>query len=268
MNDGQVESVIDTFLRDYVKFMITPDSHNDVYAATAHRMFFANYVDQGRPSDDAAKLRMLADNDGHNTDSIDGLINVLPVAIWTVGRGPLGHSDDKTQTQDKEADVMKAVEFSKSKIVEHFIDESIQSLRRSKALTPYGVKYTELISRLCAGEDLREAILAVAPPDFHESLRQSVNSREKDDPMSACYVDSNFPVTLWLAYKYADDPNKCLLANANAGGENVNRGAVLGGIMGAAHGMGRWDPALLSGLTDSTEIKDIVDEFVTHALEE
>ena len=35
---------VDSFLKDYISFMTTPDSHNDVYAATAHRMFFQNWV--------------------------------------------------------------------------------------------------------------------------------------------------------------------------------------------------------------------------------
>ena len=60
-------------------FMTTPGTHNDTYAATAHRMFFANWVRKERPTEGAA-LRELADNDGHNTDSVDGLINVLPLS--------------------------------------------------------------------------------------------------------------------------------------------------------------------------------------------
>ena len=59
--------------------MTTPDTHNDTYAATAHRMFFTNWVKKGRPTE-GPKLRELADNDGHNTDSVDGLINVLPLS--------------------------------------------------------------------------------------------------------------------------------------------------------------------------------------------
>lgn len=41
------------------RFMTTPGSHNDVYAGTCHRMFFANFVDGKDP-------KKCADNDGHN----------------------------------------------------------------------------------------------------------------------------------------------------------------------------------------------------------
>ena len=41
---------------------------------------------------------------------------------------------------------------------------------------------------------------------------------------------------LHFAHKYADNPTAALLASANAGGENVHRGCVLGALLGAAHG--------------------------------
>ena len=39
-NGGQFSA--EKFLDSYYLFLTTPDSHNDTYAATAHRMFFAN----------------------------------------------------------------------------------------------------------------------------------------------------------------------------------------------------------------------------------
>ena len=65
---------------------------------------------------------------------------------------------------------------------------------------------------------------------------KQMSERSGQDPMSACYVRSNFPVTLLMAYKYADSPERAVLASANAGGENVNRNALLGAILGAGHG--------------------------------
>ena len=55
--------------------------------------------------------------------------------------------------------------------------------------------------------------------------------------MVACAIGSSFPALLFFAYKYADSVEAAILANANAGGENVGRGALLGAIVGAAHGM-------------------------------
>jgi len=38
---------------------------------------------------------------------------------------------------------------------------------------------------------------------------------------------------LLIAYRYADSTGRAILANANAGGENVARGALLGALFGA-----------------------------------
>ena len=55
--------------------------------------------------------------------------------------------------------------------------------------------------------------------------------------MAACYIDDSFPAMLFMLYKYADSVEKGILANANAGGENVARGAILGFLLGANHGI-------------------------------
>ena len=62
------------FTEKYMTFMQTPGTHNDTYASTAHRMFFANVL-RGKPP------RKCADNDGHNTDAIDALTLTVPVII-------------------------------------------------------------------------------------------------------------------------------------------------------------------------------------------
>ena len=63
-----------TFREQYMKFMQTPQSHNDTYAATAHRMFFKNLVEGKDPKD-------CADNDSHNVDAIDALTVTVPVIL-------------------------------------------------------------------------------------------------------------------------------------------------------------------------------------------
>jgi ADP-ribosyl-[dinitrogen reductase] hydrolase len=54
---------------------------------------------------------------------------------------------------------------------------------------------------------------------------------------TACYCEQAFAVVLYLAYKYANDPpHTALLQNVMLGGHSTSRGAVLGAILGAAHG--------------------------------
>jgi ADP-ribosylglycohydrolase len=67
---------------------------------------------------------------------------------------------------------------------------------------------------------------------------------------------------LHLAYKYAGDPKKALLAGANAGGENTNRNACLGAVMGAAYGFEGLEKGLVEGLTGREGIERDVDAFL------
>lgn len=59
---------------------------------------------------------------------------------------------------------------------------------------------------------------------------------------------------LFLAYKYGHSVEDCILANANAGGENVARGALLGALVGAAHGMEGFPKWSVEGLHRKSEI--------------
>lgn len=58
----------DHFRNAYIDFMTTPNSHNDTYASTCHRMFFRNLKLKNLPPKECP------DNDQHNVDTIDGLV--------------------------------------------------------------------------------------------------------------------------------------------------------------------------------------------------
>lgn len=78
----------DDILADYMKFMQTPNTHNDTYCGTAHRMFFANLAGGKDPKD-------CPDNDGHNVDTCDAFITAVPIAL-------LPTSDEKAEENVKE----------------------------------------------------------------------------------------------------------------------------------------------------------------------
>jgi len=62
--------------------------------------------------------------------------------------------------------------------------------------------------------------------------------REAPRLSTMCYCEQAFTVVLYLAYKYgSEDPKKALLQNVMLGGHSTARGAVLGAILGAAHGL-------------------------------
>ena len=57
---------------------------------------------------------------------------------------------------------------------------------------------------------------------------------------TACYIEAAVPTVIYLALKYAADPEQALLTNTNLGADNVHLGAVLGGLLGAQQGAAGW----------------------------
>lgn len=51
---------------------------------------------------------------------------------------------------------------------------------------------------------------------------------------TGCYPEQSLPVLMYLLYKNDFDFEASVLANANAGGDNVHRGIILGMLAGAA----------------------------------
>ena len=72
--------------------------------------------------------------------------------------------------------------------------------------------------------------------------------------MAACYINKAFPVLLFFAYKYGDNPETLLLKSANAGGENVARSSLLGALAGAQYGLEGLPAHLREGLSLSAKL--------------
>lgn len=210
-------------LRDnYVSFMTTPGNYNDCYMSTTHRMFFAN-KERGLP------LEKCPDNDNHNVDAIDGLTMLIPVALATA------HLPSEEAHKQVRA--------------------CISVTRRSDACEQYGVVVADMLRLLLAEKPLGTVLQKVGGKQL-ESMAAG------PDPVVACYLDSNFPATLSMTYKHGADFEAALLANANVGGENVNRGMVMGALLGAAHGASRIPSHLKDGLKDSAGIARDIEAFV------
>jgi ADP-ribosylglycohydrolase len=51
---------------------------------------------------------------------------------------------------------------------------------------------------------------------------------------SACYIPDAFPAALYLVYRHAGDFAEGVCSNAQVGGDNCHRGAVVGSLLGAS----------------------------------
>lgn len=182
-------------------------------------MFFANHVKGVNP-------KQCPDNDGHNVDAIDALTLAVPVILRYA-----------SEEQDRERLYAR-------------VNDIICATRKCSNIKVFSMALTDIMVELLNGKDLKDTIEATGQKYWKGSIKKLVAS-SRDDPMVACYIDSSFPALLHFAYKYADSPERAILANANAGGENVARGSLLGAIMGAAYGNEAWPQWCKEGLKDS-----------------
>ena len=230
----------DEFLSHYVEFMTTEDSHNDTYAESYHRDFFANYA-KGIPP---AKC---AGAEGHDTASVGGLVS-LPMVIFSM----LGHNSLDATTQGALTHLRLTHLSSK---LERYASEFVRLLHDVLQAPPTPV--AQLAS--AAGDRLGFPLAALLQ-------RISVDGRSDRDVIgpwlsSACYIEHSFPSVLYLAARYANDFESALVANTRVGGDNCHRGAVLGAFLGASLGMEAIPERWVRGLTKHVELAREIDGF-------
>merc|ERR1711924_311575 len=102
--------------------------------------------------------------------------------------------------------------------------------RNSQAVESYVGEISTMLREVLSGKPLSEVAQEAAVRLKGASLDLS-----QPDPVVACYVEPSFASLLLLAAKY-EGFEAGVLANANAGGENVHRGLVLGALLGAQVG--------------------------------
>lgn len=196
----------------YRDFMLTPGSHNDTYLEECHRGFFTRLA-QGK------NLLSCGIKDEHigGLAQIPALLAALPEeADWrTTARDHLALTHCHSNVQ-----------------------------RASDCLA-------RLLHALKEGVSLRDAIPKLAGDWI--SLKKAEKWAQRPDEVivgqvlsPACYIDQAFPAALYLAWKYHDDFDGGIIANAQVGGDNCHRGVVVGALLGASNEIpAKWYQGLL-----------------------
>ena len=208
----------DDFLGRYITFMTSPGNHRDTYVEEYHRNFFANYA-RGVPP------RQCGVAEKH----IGGLIGMVPILLLYL---------DRPEKARKAALAHLALTHPGLKM------ETAGSL------------FSDILLKVLNGAQLEEAIRAEIEAQHNPLLGHPFTRllNQPDDRVigpyfsTACYVEDSVPAVVYLALKYHDDPENALIANTNLGGDNAARGAVLGALLGAAHGVENFPDRWVDGL--------------------
>lgn len=219
-------------LSDYVHFLTTPGSHRDTYAESFHRSFFSSWRDS-RPTSPRQVLafaekrsrQMLSSSfPDSQLDAIGCLPMILPFILLSA-------------SANEEQAVSAAVEFVKLTHPHPKVPEYVSIYSRALHAVLGGASVREqaehALKSLDTWEDCRSYRRKAArfPRGSDEQLK--VHQSAVSYLGLACYTKGALSSLFYLAHEFHDDVSGGILANTNCGGENCNRGAALGALLGA-----------------------------------
>lgn len=219
-------------LTDYVHFLTTPGSHRDTYAESFHRSFFADWQDS-RPTSppqvlafaekrSEQKLKSLyADS---QLDAIGCLPMILPFILLSA-------------SANEEQAVSAAVEFVKLTHPHPKVPEYVSIYSRALHTVLGGASIRQqaehALRRLDAWDTCQSYSRKAARFPLSSDERLKVHQSAVNYLGLACYTKGALSSLFYLAHEFHDDPTGGILTNTNCGGENCNRGAALGALLGA-----------------------------------
>ncbi|XP_076579793.1 uncharacterized protein LOC143316013 [Chaetodon auriga] len=249
-------------LSDYVHFLTKPGSHRDTYAESFHRSFFADWQDS-RPTlphevltfaEKRSRQKLSSPSADSQLDAIGCLTVILPFILLSA-------------SANEEQAVSAAVEFVKlthphPKVPEYV---SIYSRALHAVLGGAGVRQQaeHALRKLDVWDTCQSYSRKAARFPESSEERLKVHQSAVNYLGLACYTKGALSSMFYLAHEFHDDPRGGILANTNCGGENCNRGAALGALLGAG--------GSYSGATIPQEWKDELrdaQEFIPDILKE
>ena len=213
---------VDDFLKRYIDFMTTPGNHRDTYIEECHRHYFFNYAKGKSPQ----KCGVIEKH-------IGGLVGIIPIIAFYSNRP----------------------EKARQKALAH-----LALTHPGSKMKTAGSLIIDILLKVFHGAHLKAVILDRIQSQHNPFLGYPLVKWLKDPDesvigprlSSACYIEDAVPAVVYLALKYHADPEKALIANTNLGGDNAARGAILGALLGAHHGLeafpDRWVEELMNPL--------------------
>lgn len=245
------------WIDDYIAFMTAdPPAHPDTYAESCHRGFFANLVAGRDPLECGAVT--------HDTPSMGALVTVAPLALALLPQRAL----DAVQRTCREHVRLTHPDEGLLAVVDAYValmarlldlpdepdgDADADETSGTSTVTPRSTAVVDAFAEAAAAIPGTRLLPLLAQRGGDAAV---VGRRYS----LACYISDSWPSVCYLAAKYHADPGRALVVNANLGGENAHRGAVLGTLVGLASG--RVPEPLRGELHRGAEIARDVDAWI------
>ena len=234
----------DAFIEDFILYMTTPGENRDPYCEIYIRQWFENYA-RGLPPHACAELQRNVWSIG----SHGGIIR--PLVVSMIAGSPyqaLGLAVEHQNITHRSENVAGALG-----VLVPLLHTLLAGSEPGQAISDYA---QQVRSPEISGDQLFAAYRDHHGPgnipkrdmwDFHTRLSDAPYELDRligeySEPevvnhmfATACYPEHGVPLLLYFAKAHNLDVEPSLLANANAGGDNVHRGMILGILVGAAN---------------------------------
>jgi ADP-ribosyl-[dinitrogen reductase] hydrolase len=232
------------FIEDFIAHMTTPGKNRDPYCEIYVRRWFENYS-RGLPPHGCAELQRNVWSIGSHGGIIRPLVMSMLAGNAYQGLGLALEHQNITHRSENVASALG--------VLVPLLQALLAGAEPSRVISEYahGVHppqvtgeqlFTLYRDHQGPGNIPKErmwalhTLLADAPYEVDRIVREEDASAVINHMFAtACYPEHGLPLLLYFAQAHNVDVEAALLANANAGGDNVHRGMVLGMLVGAAN---------------------------------
>lgn len=260
------------FLQGFVEHLTTPGRNRDPYTEIYVRRWFENYSRGVDPKRCAALQREV-----WSIGSMGGVVRPLVTSLLAKcsyqGTGmALGHQNLTHRSENVACALHVLVDL---------LFDLLTGSHPSDALSRHAARVRE---PEITGKELQQRYKdADGPGNIPGKAMWRLHTELKPEPFdldsvaglpeseviqkrfaTACYPEHGLPLVFYFARRHQDDVEQALLANANAGGDNVHRGMILGMVAGAASDS--FPEHLKQGLQAYDQLKEEIAAFTVLAM--
>ena len=261
-NGGYDEKV---FLDDFISYMSLPNNR-DPYLEIYIRDWFENYTKGLSPELCAESQREKWSIGAHG-----GIIRPLVLSLLSQssyeGQGiAITHQELTHRSQNVSSALTVLVPFLADLLHDN---EPLKLLNQYTKRVPlikiHGEELTKMYHDYKGPGNIPKELMWQIHTEFSDQFLDEILPNATDEEMitkrfaTACYPEHGIPLILYFLYKNRFDFTSSLFDNANAGGDNVHRGMILGLLAGSVTDV---PESLKKGLMEYETIQKEIDGFV------
>ena len=259
----------ETFIEDFINYLTTPNLNNDPYTEVYIREWFQNYTN-GVPPHACAQEQRNVWSIGSNGGIIRPLVLSLTSKSTFQALGvALQHQEITHRSENVSSALCVLVPLLRALLEKEEPMATLKAFASKVQLTQIsGAELSQTYAEHNGPGNIPKDEMWKIHTEFSDKnldLDTLIQTHEEDEILGSlfttgCYPEQSLPVLMYLLYKNKFDFKASILANANAGGDNVHRGIIVGLLAGAAND--DIPHALKTGLTDYKNIEKEIENFV------